>query len=62
MHVDVKGSRFASDDGQFLKSKKGNWYSLQTDFKWRKYDMPARVERRLRMVEEFATISVWRRG
>lgn len=62
MHVDVRGKRFSSEDGQFLKSKTGAWYSLMTDFKWRPYKMCARVESRLQLVEEFATISVWRRG
>lgn len=62
MYVTIKGSRFASDDGQFIRTKNGTWYSLQTDFKWRKYDMPKRVENRLKMVEQFASAEVWRRG
>ena len=62
MHVTIEGRRFASEDGQFIKTNNGNWYSLQTDFKWRPYTMPKRVENRLRLVEEFATASVWRRG
>lgn len=62
MHVEIKGTRYASDDGQFIKTAKGNWYSLQSDFKWRKYDMPPRVENRLKVVELNAKATVWKRG
>lgn len=62
MRVEVKGTQYASDHGVFLKSNKGNWYSLQTDWNWRKYEMPARVEATLRVVEKNAIIDVWKRG
>lgn len=62
MHKTIRGKRFSSDDGQFIQTANGSWYSLQTDFKWRPYNMPPRVEGRLKMVEESATATVWRRG
>ncbi|ANM45928.1 hypothetical protein BI040_gp26 [Escherichia phage vB_EcoS_NBD2] len=62
MRKEITGTRHASEDGQFIQTANGSWFSLQTDFNWRPYKMTPRVEQRLKVVEFGAKASIWRRG